>query len=501
MLFLSRLSPDISGIKSQFSVEFAGFLDDKKSILQWRFVCEIPIQNTGKALTSSMQEKFDFREVSELLNSEGDVEQKPESPVALVDCADDGVKPLRLCILGYRSHPYGGGQGIYIKYLSKALVEAGHQVDVISGQPYPHVDERVNLIKMPSLNLFENGLDSLRLHHLTSYANIVEWCSKLTGGFAEPYTFGRRANAYLKQHGHKYDLVHDNQSLSHGMVKIQKRLPLVTTLHHPITSDLQIALNACDKWWERILIRRWHSFLTMQAKVVKKLDHVVTVSERSQVDISKAFGIEEEGISLIYNGINTEEFTPRANVKRNPMRLMATASADQPLKGLRFLLEAYAFLLEEYPELELLVVGKPKEGGDTEKLIKKLGIQDKVQFVTGITTEKMVDYYAEASIAVIPSVYEGFGLPAGEAMACEVPVVSTRGGALPEVVGDAGVLVSIEDSAAIATAVKDLLENPEKRDQLGKAGRNRIVEKFCWNVAANTLTGYYHQVISNHANR
>ncbi len=451
-------------------------------------------------MTLSVQEKLDFLEVSRLLGSEKDIEQKSPSPVSLVGNIDKNVKPMRLCILGYRSHPYGGGQGIYIKYLSKALVDAGHQVDVISGQPYPHLDERVNLIKMPSLNLFENGLDSLRPHHLSSYANIVEWCSKLTGGFAEPYAFGRRADAYLKQHGHKYDLVHDNQSLSHGMVKIQKRLPLVTTLHHPITSDLQIALNACDKWWERILIRRWHSFLKMQAKVVKKLDHVVTVSERSQVDIAKAFGIEEDGIHLIYNGINTEEFAPRAHIKRNPMRLMATASADQPLKGLRFLLEAYASLLEDYPDLELLVVGKPKEGGDTEKLINKLGIKDKVLFVTGITTEQMVDYYAEASIAVVPSVYEGFGLPAGEAMACEVPVVSSRGGALPEVVGDAGVLVPIKDSAAIAEAVKDLLENPEKREQLGKAGRQRIVEHFCWNVAANKLTGYYHQVIKNHAN-
>lgn len=448
-------------------------------------------------MTLSAQEQFNFREVTSLPDSVASIEPKPLVPVSRLD----SVKPIRICILGYRSHPFGGGQGVYIKYLSKALVEAGHQVDVISGQPYPQVDERVNLIKMPSLNLFENGLDSLRLHHLTSYANIVEWLSKLTGGFAEPYAFGRRANAYLKQHGHRYDLVHDNQSLSYGMLQIQKRLPLVTTLHHPITSDLQIALNASNKWWERILIRRWHSFLKMQSKVVKKLDHVVTVSERSQVDIAGAFGIEAAGIQLIYNGINTEEFCPRAHIQRNPMRLMATASADQPLKGLRYLLEAYAVLLEEYPQLELLVVGKPRADGDTEKLINKLGIKEHVKFVSSITTEQMVDYYAEASIAIVPSIYEGFGLPAGEAMACEVPVVSTTGGALPEVVGDAGILVPIEDSVAIAVAIKDLLDNPAKRIQLGKAGRQRIVQQFCWHVAANKLTRYYCQVMSDHANR
>ena len=410
-------------------------------------------------------------------------------------------KPLKICLLGYRSHPYGGGQGIYIKYLSKALVDAGHSVDVISGEPYPHVDERVRLIKMPGMNLYENGLLSIRPRHLTSYADMAEWFSKLTGGFAEPYCFGVRADNYLKRHGSEYDLVHDNQSLSYGMLNIQKRQPFVMTLHHPITSDLDIALNAAGSWWERLLIRRWHSFLTMQRNVVQKLDNIQTVSMRSKTDISDAFGITDKHISLIYNGINTQEFCPRDNIERKPMRLMATASADAPLKGLRYLLEAYASLLKKYPTLELMVVGKPKPGGDTEKLLKRLRIADKVQFVTGISTEQMVDYYAEASIAVVPSVYEGFGLPAGEAMACEVPVISTNGGALPEVVGDAGITVPVKDSQAIAVAIEDLLNNPAKREQLGKAGRNHILEKFCWEKCGQSFVAYYEKVIADYANR
>ncbi len=408
---------------------------------------------------------------------------------------------MKICLLGYRSHPYGGGQGIYIKYLSKALVEAGHSVDVISGEPYPHVDERVRLIKMPGMNLYENGLASIRPKNLLSYADMAEWFSKLTGGFAEPYCFGVRVDQYLKKHGHEYDLIHDNQSLCYGMLKIQKRQPFVTTLHHPITSDLQIALNAANKWWEKILIKRWHSFLIMQDKVVKQLDNIQTVSRRSQIDIAEAFGIEEDSISLIYNGINTDEFCPREGIERNPWRIMATASADAPLKGLRFLLEAYAQLLQTYPKLELLVVGKPKPGGDTEKLLKRLKIDDKVSFVTGISTEKLVDYYAEASIAVVPSVYEGFGLPAGEAMACEVPVVSTDGGALPEVVGDAGVMVPVKDSEAIANAVEALLNDPQERERLGKLGREHILEKFCWQKCAQSFVDYYEKVIADYANR
>jgi MMP alpha-(1->4)-mannosyltransferase len=411
------------------------------------------------------------------------------------------AQPLRIALLGYRSQPHGGGQGVYLRYLSKALVEAGHSVDVISGPPYPHLDPRVRLIELPSLDLFENGLLSLRPHHLKSMTNILEWTSKLTGGFAEPYTFGRRAVKYLREHGHEYDLVHDNQSLSWGMLELQRMgLPLVTTVHHPITSDLRIALNAARNPWERLLIRRWHSFLNMQKKVVKQLHNIVTVSDCSRQDIARDFGLQPAGISLVYNGIDTEVFRPVAGVERKPLRLMATCSADAPLKGTRYLLRAYARLLEKYPQLELLLVSKPLPGGKTEKLVKHLGIEDKVKFVSGISTEQMVRYYAEATLAVVPSVYEGFGLPAGEAMACAVPVVSTDGGALSEVVGDAGVIVPAKNVDALFEAIDKLLQDPARRQQLGEAGRARIDASFCWQVCAREMTDYYREVLA-HANR
>lgn len=421
--------------------------------------------------------------------------------VASPTSAPVAAKPLRVALLGYRSQPYGGGQGVYLRYLSKGLVDAGHSVDVISGPPYPHLDPRVRLIELPSLDLFENGLLSLRPHHLKSLTNIIEWTSKLTGGFAEPYTFGRRAVKYLREHRDDYDLVHDNQSLSYGMLELQRMgIPLVTTVHHPITSDLRIALNAARSAWERLLIRRWHSFLNMQKKVVKDLRNVVTVSDCSRQDIARDFGLQPAGISLVYNGIDTDIFKPIEGVERRPLRLMATCSADAPLKGTRYLLRAYARLLETYPQLELLLVSKPQPGGKTEKLVKKLGLENKIQFVSGISTEQMVHYYAEASIAVVPSVYEGFGLPAGEAMACGVPVVATDGGALPEVVGDAGVIVPAKNVDAMAAAIDELLRDPARRQVLGDAGRERILDKFCWQVCAREMSQYYREVLS-HADR
>ncbi len=406
--------------------------------------------------------------------------------------------PLRIALLGYRSQPHGGGQGVYLRYLSKALVEAGHTVDVISGPPYPHLDPRVRLIQLPSMDLFVNGLSSLRPHHLKSMSNIIEWLSQLTGGFSEPRTFGRRAVKYLRQHGNNYDLIHDNQSLSYGMLEIQKMgLPLVTTVHHPITSDLRIALSAARSFKERLFIRRWHSFLKMQKKVIKQLRNIVTVSDCSRQDIARDFGLQPAGISLAHNGIDIEVFKPVPDIPRNPLRLMATCSADAPLKGLRYLLHAYASLLVRYPDLELLLISKPNPGGKTEKLVQRLGIADKVRFVNGISTQQMVRYYAEAAIAVIPSVYEGFGLPAGEAMACGVPVVSTDGGALPEVVGDAGVIVPAKSVEALEEAIDSLLKDPLARAELGARGKKRIEDNFCWRVCAGQMTMYYRQVLAN----
>lgn len=409
------------------------------------------------------------------------------------------ARPLRIALLGYRSHPYGGGQGIYIKYLSKALVNAGHQVDVISGPPYPHLDPRVQLIKVPSLNLFESPVHhalALRPRHLLSWADFMEWWSMFTGGFGEPYSFGRRVKKMLRQKRDDYDIVHDNQSLCYGLLDLQKQgFPVVATFHHPITHDLRIALKAEPRWYMRALILRWHSFLRMQKKVVKKLNHIVTVSEHSRRDIARDFSINETAIDLVHCGIDTEEFRPLDGVQKIPFRVMCTASADQPLKGLKYLLKAIASLRTRYPKLTLLVVGKPKAGGYTENLIARLGIGDIVQFVSGISTEALVQHYNEAEIVVCPSLYEGFGLPAGEAMSCGTAVISSDGGALPEVVGDAGVVVKAGSEQAIADAIADLLDQPQKREQLARAGRERIEKTFCWNLAAQQFTHYYYRML------
>lgn len=416
--------------------------------------------------------------------------------VAPTEPAPSVQRPLRIALLGYRSNPYSGGQGIYIAALARALTDIGHQVDVISGPPYPELDDDIGLVRMPSLDLYAvtNHVTALRARHFRSATDLLEYFSMLTGGFPEPWTFGRRLVRWMRQHGHRYDLIHDNQSLCYGLLKLQREgWPVVATIHHPIHHDRDIALSHAGGWKHRLLIRRWHSFLRMQTRVVRRLEHLVTVSVASRNDIANAFGIAPERVDVIHNGIDCEQFRPMPSVARSEQLLMTVASADQPLKGLGYLLTALASLKPRHPSLRLLVVGKPRADGDTLRQVRELGLTEQVEFRNGLSQAEMVECYARATLAVVPSLYEGFGLPAAEAMACAVPVVSTRGGALAEVVGDAGVLVPPADADALAGAIEPLLGNPIQRTALARKGRERVLQQFSWPVAAERLTRYYHE--------
>jgi glycosyltransferase involved in cell wall biosynthesis len=409
-------------------------------------------------------------------------------------------RPLRIALLGYRSNPYSGGQGIYLRYLSRALADAGHAVDVISGEPYPELDPRVRLVGLPGLNLYAapHHVTALRPRHLLSYTDFFEWISMLTGGFPEPYTFGRRLTRrfrHLRRGGEPYDVVHDNQSLCWGTLHLQTLgIPLVTTIHHPITRDREIALAHAPTPGHRLLIKRWYHFVAMQKRVVRRLRHVVTVSECSRRDIANAFGIDAGRIRVVPNGIDTEVFRPEPGIARNPWQLVTTASADQPLKGTQHLIPAFATLCRRFPRLRLTFVGQPRPGGATEALIRACGVGERIRFLHGLSGDEFRHLYASSAVAVIPSEYEGFGLPAGEAMACGVPVVSTDGGALPEVVGDAGVIVAARDPRALADAIAGLLEDEPRRQELGRRGRRRIIERFSWARAASAMTDLYRQI-------
>lgn len=409
------------------------------------------------------------------------------------------LTPLRIALLGYRSHPHVGGQGIYLHYLSKALVELGHQVDVISGPPYPELDARVKLIQIPCLDLYAHPhpTRALKLQHLFSWTDFYEWWSKLTGAFGEPYCFGRRLVKFFQKNSVTYDIIHDNQCLAYGLLYLQKRFRnLVVTIHHPITRDHELAIAATKTKNQRILVNRWYSFIGMQKKVVKKLDHIVTVSQQSKTDIIKAFGCNADTIDVIPCGVDTDIFSPMPDIARITHRIITTASSDQPLKGLSVLLQATAALRSQFPELKLIVIGKLKEDGDTEKELGKLQLQDIVEFKSSISTQELVEEYAKANLAIVPSLYEGFGLPAAEALACGVPLICSDGGALPEVVGDAAYLVKAGNVEQLKQAIEKLFRDKQQCDLLSQKGREHSLQQLSWNKVAEKMVSCYRRVIS-----
>ena len=269
------------------------------------------------------------------------------------------MSKLKIALLSYRSAPFGGGQGVYVHDISKALAMKGHQVDIISGPPYPKISENVNLIELPGLDLFQTFSFKERVRIFwekksKTRFDYFEFCSVLFGGFPEMLTFGYRAKDYLINNS-DYDIVIDNQSISYGMLEIQKLLPLIEIIHHPITKDYEHDLQANNKLLYRFSRYRWYSFLKMQKKVAPHIKNIITPSLNSLKDISRDFKCNSNSMNVIHNGLDVDIFIPYSNIKRDQLRLITTASADVPLKGLDYTLEALSILKKEFCEINLLL--------------------------------------------------------------------------------------------------------------------------------------------------
>jgi glycosyltransferase involved in cell wall biosynthesis len=405
---------------------------------------------------------------------------------------------VRIALLSYRSKPHCGGQGVYVRHLSRELVALGHDVEVFSGQPYPELDPGVRLTKLPSLDLYREP-DPFRTPkpgEIRDAIDVLEVATMYTAGFPEPLTFSLRAARVLKKRLSDFDVVHDNQTLGYGLLDLARTgIPLVATIHHPITFDRRVDLsNARGR--KKISTWRWYGFLTMQGRVARRMKHVLTVSRSSARDIAADFGVSPDRIEVIPLGVEPEVFQHYQD-PRVPGRIVAMASADTPMKGVATLLEAFAKLRTER-DVELLLITRPKPGGRTEQLIDRLAIKDSVRFVSGLSDTELAEVVGSAEIACVPSLYEGFSLPTVEAMACGTPLVVSRAGAIPEVVGEDGVcadLVTPGDVGELAAALEALLDDPERRQRMGAAGRQRALEKFSWRAVAEATAEAFQRAI------
>ncbi len=416
--------------------------------------------------------------------------------------SDGGDRPLRIALLTYKGNPFCGGQGVYVRHLSRELARLGHSVEVIGAQPFPVLDDGVPLTELPSLDLYRSpdpfrtpGRDEYR-----DWIDALEVATMWTGGFPEPLTFSLRARRHLRARRGQFDVVHDNQTLGYGLLG-DLGAPLVTTIHHPITVDRQLELDAADGWRRKASVRRWYGFTRMQKRVARRLPSVLTVSGTSQQEIVDHLGVPRDRIQVVHIGADTDLFSPDPAIVEVPGRIVTTSSADVPLKGLVHLVEALAKLRTENPDAHLVVVGKRAEDGPVAQLIERYGLTDAIEFVKGISDAELVDLVRSAQVACVPSLYEGFSLPAAEAMATGTPLVATTGGAIPEVAGTDGetcLAVPPGDAGALAAALGRLLGDAELRLRLGAAGRQRVLERFTWARAAQGTAELYREAMASH---
>ena len=412
--------------------------------------------------------------------------------------------PLRIAYLAYRGKPHCGGQGVYTRHLTRALADLGHQVEVLAGQPYPILDERVPLVRLPSLDLYNDHfpMRKARIWEFKSVWDVAEALSFNTGNFSEPMAFSMRAWDHLRKRPRDFDLVHDNQCLGWGLLLLQEqvRIPVLATIHHPITIDRKLEIEHARTLWEEIGKRRWYSFTRMQTQVAKRMRRVMTVSESSRSDIVADHRVPDERVHVVPVGVDPMLFRPVEGITRVPGRIVTTASADVAMKGLRFLLEAVAKLRTER-DVELVIIGKPKVSSAASDTFERLGLTDCVSYVHDVPDQRIVEIYSEAEVAVVPSLYEGFSLPAIEAMSCGVPLVTTTGGALPEVTGthnETCFQVPPGDSDALATMIRTVLDTPDARERVGANGRQRVIDHWSWRHTAERTVEQYRALLADH---
>jgi glycosyltransferase involved in cell wall biosynthesis len=411
----------------------------------------------------------------------------------------DPDAPLKIAYLTYRGKPHVGGQGVYTRHLTKALVDLGHSVEVFGGQPYPILDERITMHELPSLDLWNDHFPGRfpGYWELKTKADWAEAFSHLRGTFGEPLAFSMRAKQALEQRKGDFDLVHDNQCLGYSILGIEKMIPTIVTLHHPITRDRALEMAHTPNWRRRYSIGRWYNFVKMQGRVASRMPRIVVVSENSIKDIHADMGVSLDRMRLVPVGVDPALFTPLPAVTRTSGRLITTASADVALKGLSYLLEAMAKLRTER-DVTLTIIGKPRQGASND-LIDKLGLRPHIEFVSGVPDERIVELYAEAELAVVPSLYEGFSLPAIEAMSTGICLVATDGGALPEVTGrdnDTVLQCKAGDADALATTIRRGLDDSRLRARIGEAGRQRVVERWSWTHCAQLTVDQYREVLA-----
>jgi len=410
---------------------------------------------------------------------------------------------MKVCFLLHQGSMYSGGQGIYLHHVTRELAALGNEVHVIAGPPYPELAEGVVLHKVQSYSVYRL-LETARMFFygrepLSFFKplNFYEMATSRAGLFSVMAAFSVRAYQKLAELAdeHRFDMVHDVQGLGYGVLLIKANgLPVVANIHHPLQVDRANSVRQARDMSGKLQWLRFYPFW-MQEIVARRIDRIITGSENSARSVAKEFRLPRERIAVIYDGVDTDTFRPVETSKERGM-VLYVGNSDDRNKGARYLVEAMA-LLKNNDGLHLTVVDRPT-AWTVPTLAHELGIADRVTLTGRIPRDELVRLYNSCEVFVSPSLYEGFGLPAAEAMACGAPVVATTAGAFPEVIedGQSGLLVPPRDAPALADAIERLMKDSYVRRKLGQEARRRISEHFSWRKTAVRTFALYQDVKS-----
>jgi len=412
---------------------------------------------------------------------------------------------MRVLILGYRGNPYCGGQGIYMYNLIKELHTLGCEIDLVVGPPYPDpLDQWATVHKIENLNMWAIRTEDIPLENLQriySPWNFIDYLMTRFHFFTEMETYSMRTFFYLRKllKTKSFDIIHDVQSLGWGYLPMKGYgIPMVTTVHHPLTRDRDADLAMDKTFWDKFCTLAFYP-LNMQRYVIKKMDRVITSFKEGVDELNNAFGLKKEKASVVYNGMDVKMFQ-NTGEKRQKNSLLFVGNTEDHKKGLTYLLEALSLLPKEIT-LTIVDDGPPNKLTASQQ-IAHFNMEDRVHFTGKVSHERLVSLYSTCTILVMSSLYEGFGLPAAEAMACKTPVVATTAGALKEIIPpQCGITVEPRNPVALKDAVIELLKDDVRRQRMGNEGRKWTVSNYAWPVAAKNTYDVYKDVIEEYRSR
>jgi glycosyltransferase involved in cell wall biosynthesis len=411
-------------------------------------------------------------------------------------------RPRRVCFVAYRGNMNCGGQGIYLWFLARELARLGIEVEVVVGPPYPDpMPFAQGVQQLPNQELwakwftrdYAGMLPAAQPLRALLPLELYELGASRLGFLPEPFAFSLRAFAALRRRlleGERFDLIHDVQCLGYGIWGLHSLgLPVVSTIHHPLTVDRRASFIRDENLREAIGSMMFYP-IGMQSFVARRIDRIFTSSEESARTIVTDFGVRPDRVRNVLNGLDTDLYSPDPDGKKDEDEILCVGRASDPNKGIRNLIQALARLPQR---LRLTLVDNDHPDNEIFKWARQAGVADRLHVTGRVEVNELVRLYRRAALAVVPSRYEGFGLPAVEAMACGTPVVACRAGALPEVMRlvGGGVLVEKDDPSALAAGIRELMEAPERRRSLGATVWERVDTHLSWRrVAAVTADGY-----------